>query len=294
MQKKRYERLGARYGTWVVVAVIFLTVVAAVLAALYFFTKRDGSRLTVLAIGDPMVVWSVDTKSNTFIKITIPADVQVDAVGGYGRYSLAALWKLGTIDKKNGTLVSGSLEEVLGISIPWYVDISGGRLLPRSNMPLPLLISWLGTMRSVKPDRTTAIAITPKTALEVQELPDATRIMVMDPARVDALLGTQFEDEAIRREHLSVTVYNTTDMPTLGARVGRMLNRVGVFVVRVGNDRPAIDRCMVSGEPKAVKSVTSRTIAAIFQCALVEKPSETGDLDVRVGTRYQARFLPAK
>ena len=123
-----------------------------------------------------MVVWSQDLQSNKFIKITIPASAQVDAVGGYGRYSLGSLWKLGAIDNKNGTLVSDSLEEALGISIPWYVDVSPGRWLPRTNMPLPLLLSWIWRMRSVKSDRMTEVAITPQAALAV-------RICRMEPAR---------------------------------------------------------------------------------------------------------------
>ena len=301
--KSKHERLGARYWKSMLLVVLCLLIALAAAAFFYVRTRDNLSRLTVLSIGDPMVVWSQDLQSNKFIKITIPASAQVDAVGGYGRYSLEALWKLGAIDsprwssgeagKKNGTLVSDSLEEALGISIPWYVDVSPGRWLPRTNMPLPLLLSWIWRMRSVKSDRMTEVAITPQAALAVQDLPDGTRAQVMDPTRVDALLGTLFEDEAIRRERLSVTVYNTTDMPTLGARVGRMLNRVGVFVVRVGNDSPAIEHCTVSGEAAAVKSITARTIASIFRCITVVKPSEAGDLDVRVGTRYQARFLSA-
>lgn len=291
--KSKHERLGARY--WKLMLLVMLCLFIALAAAAFFYlrTRDNLSRLTVVSIGDPMVVWSQDLRSNKFIQINIPASAQVDAVGGYGRYSLEALWKLGAIDKKNGTLVSDSLEEALGISIPWYLDVSPGRWLPRTNMPLPLLLSWIWRTRSVKPDRTTEVAITPQTALFVQDLPDGTRAAVVDPARVDTLVGTLFEDDVIRREHLSVTVYNTTDMPTLGSRVGRMLNRVGVFVVRVGNDSPTVDRCTVSGEAVAAKSVTARTIASIFRCVTVVKPSEAGDLDVRVGTAYQARFLPS-
>lgn len=313
MQKKRYERLGARYGTLVVMIFVVCAVILGLVVSAYFFTKTDFSRMTVVSIGDPVIVWSQDIQSKRFVTISIPANAEVDAVGGYGRYSLDALWKLGSIDsprwssrladasakrageagKKNGTLVSDSLEEALGISIPWYIDASRGRWLPRTNMPLLLLFSWLWRTRDIRPDQITTISLRPETALAFEDVPDGTKVAVVDPVRVDVLLGSLFEDERIRREHLSVTVYNTTDMPTLGSRVGRMLNHIGVFVVRVGNDSPPVDACTVSGEKAVIQSVTARTMASIFHCQILERSSEAGDLDIRVGTRYQARFLPA-
>ena len=127
--KSKHERLGARYWKSMLLVVLCLLIALAA-AAFLCATWIICPAWTVLSIGDPMVVWSQDLQSNKFIKITIPASAQVDAVGGYGRYSLGSLWKLGAIDNKNGTLVSDSLEEALGISIPWYVDVSPGRWLP--------------------------------------------------------------------------------------------------------------------------------------------------------------------
>lgn len=291
MQKKRYERLGARYGWMVLLVFVLLVLVSGGIVLFSMGAKADVSRLTVLSVGDPMVIWSRDPAGRGFIKITIPAAVQVDAVGGYGRYSLNALWKLGEMDKKSAALVQKSLEEAFGVPIPWYLDTSGQRFLPRTNMPITMLLIWLWNTRSIRPDQMKEIVMNRQTGLMETAQPDGVGVEVLDPDRIDTALGSLFEDEAIRREHLSATVYNTTEMPTLGKRVGRLLNRMGIFVVRVGNDTPRVDQCVVSGEQSVLQSVTARVVAAALDCQLVVKPSDAGDLEIRVGLRYEKRFL---
>ncbi|MBI5619338.1 hypothetical protein HY950_00050 [Candidatus Gottesmanbacteria bacterium] len=311
---KRYERLGQRFGRWV--AVGMLAVLSAFALMVWTALKKPAfPRLTVVAVGDPVVVWSWDRSTNRAVRIAIPAATVIDAVGGYGKYSLEALWRLGGIEKRGGTILAQSLQEALGLPIDGYISpnrpetsvaadtslvpkplqISG---LPfvmfdyRTNISFVTLIRLSLAANRLRPDSVTSINMTKDNALVEEQLPDGTVAQTPDAGRLDMLLGTMFEDARVRGEGLSVSVYNTTEMVSLGSRVGKLLGRIGVFVVRVGNDTSTVDQCSLRGGKKALASATAAVITGILGCGQEEGTPEVADLEVRVGTAYQARFLP--
>lgn len=306
--KKRYERLGQRYGLWVGIVAILSFLVFAVLV-ISFWRKPALGRVTVLAVGDPMVVWSWEKSTGRFVRMTIPSRAVIDAVGGYGTYSLDALWKLGAIDKKGAAVLTESLSETLGIPIPWYIEpVSSSGTSPlrlstvlaylwgraHTNMPIWTLLSlaWAGSW--VRPDRVTEFTISNSNVLVDRSLADGSTVQTVDTLRLDPLLQHTFEDERIRNEHLSVAVYNTTPMPTLGNRAARLVTRIGGLVVRVGNDTPQLDRCMLKGKKEVLQSVTAVVIASLFDCDRQEGSGDIADLELRVGSVWANRFLPQK
>lgn len=311
---KRYERLGLRFGRWVAAGI--LLVLFAIAGIAWMALKKPAfPRLTVVVVGDPMVVWSWDRSVHHAVRITMPAATVIDAVGGYGKYSLEALWRLGDIEKRGGTILVQSLQEALGLPIDGYVGPNGPELSGMADTPLvptpiqilrlPLVI--LGSYRTnispstllylslaamrLRPDNVTTIELA-KDAMVSQQLADGTVVETPDMSRLDVLFGTMFEDAQVRREGLSVAVYNTTDMASLGSRAGKLLGRMGVFVVRVGNDAQPIDQCSVRGSKKALAGATAAVIIEILGCGQEEGTPELADLEVRVGKAYQARFLP--
>lgn len=313
--QKRYERLGLRF--WRRVVAGTLLVFVAIAGVIWMVLKKPAfPRFTVVAVGDPVVVWSWDRSTNRAVRIAIPAATVIDAVGGYGKYSLEALWRLGGIEKRGGTILAQSLQEALGLPIDGYISPNRPEIsvaadtsfvpkplqvsrLPfilfdyRTNIPFVTLIRLSLAASRLRPDSVTSITMAKDNALVEEQLPDGTVAETPDAGRLDVLFGTTFEDARVRGEGLSVSVYNTTDMVSLGSRVGKLLGRIGVFVVRVGNDTSTVDQCRIRGGKKALASTTAAVITGILGCGQEEGTPEVADLEVRVGTAYQARFLPA-
>lgn len=278
------------------------------------------SRQTIVIATDPITVasWNPDTK--VFTTITFPQDVVTEGTHGYGSYSFAAFWRLGQIDKKNGTVLSESMSEALGLPVEWYIGpatgaiptvkngldaakrtFSLGNLLSflgghfRTNIPLRSFLSLSWVLTATKPDRVDTFDFTGNPTLVAQDvtLPDGSHQMVLDTNRLDAQMKNIFEDDRIRQESISVAVYNTTDLSSLGTRVARLLGHVGVNVIFVGNDSPKVDACSVRGSEAATRSWSARVIVAILGCA-VSSTTEPGraDLILHIGGSYAKRFAP--
>ncbi len=291
--------------------------------AIFFFggSAKESTSTAVVLMSDPVVVVFWNKTSGTVTHILLPADTVIDGVGGYGKYSLEGLWKLGAIDKKEGTILSESVEELLGIPVSWYV---GGRhrallqtknssslakeafALPAllsffsgaytSNMPYFSIFSLSWTFSHIRPDSVRTIDLLQGDVLIEQGLPDGSTRRLVDKERLDRKIGSLLEDEAIRKEGISVAVYNTTQSPFLGTQAARLLEHMGVRVVEVGNDSPQVDRCTLWGGKKVLRSATGVFIRHVYDCLAVEGEDANGqrraDLIVRLGSRYQARFLP--
>jgi hypothetical protein len=242
-----------------------------------------------------------------------------DGTHGYGTYSLAAFWRLGEIDKKDGTVLSESMSEALGIPVDGYIGPKTGEFSKatdaltaakstfsfrnvfgflggvfRTNIPFAKFISLAWRLNFSRPDRVNTYDFTKNSeAVSVESvLPDSSTVQILDPQRMDAQLNSVFEDETVRRESVTVAVYNTTNMLSLGERVGRLLTNLGVSVVTVGNDTPEVDACVMQGSDKALKSKSAQVIVAVLGCKPVVGETTRADLIIRIGKIYAKRFLP--
>jgi hypothetical protein len=271
-------------------------------------------RTTVVVALEPVVVVSWDDRTASLALITIPEETVVEALFGYGRYSLRGLWELGKIDAKEGLVLSESVGEALGIPVPYYVGplkatgenafervrdvFSFSRTLgivagtTRTNLPLRV---WFGFMRHIallRPDRVTTIELSHARGIAQTTAPDGSTRLELDPSQVDVLIGDVFEDEAIRREALPVAVYNTTEVATLGTRAARLLSTMGFVVVAVDNAQPQKDACEAYVRAGMEKSASVVLIRELFDCTIIsQKERMRADIMVYVGSSYASRFL---
>lgn len=295
-------------------------VLAVVFFALFGRPASPYGRQTIVVVGSPMVVLSWNSQDGTATMVTLPSDVAAEGTHGYGMYSLEAFWRLGQIDKKDGTVLSESLSETLGVPVPWYIGAKNGvsthdastpdivkqtfslqsvtdflRGAYRTNMPFSQFVRFAWLFTAAKPQRvlTFDYRSQPDFIAEQVTLPDGSMQWVLDPARLDVRLAHVFEDERIRRESVTVAVLNTTSMPSLGSRAARFLTNIGVSVVSVGNDTPEADVCTIAGSQAARVSVSAKVIASVFGCIEdAVTPSDRADLTVRIGKSYTKRFIP--
>ncbi len=290
---------------------IFFFLLSALGIFVWFGNARGGDWAGVVMVADPVSVLSWDKRSATFTLVTMPTDAVVESSHGYGFYPVESLWNLGAIEGKVGTVLAQSLEETLGLPVRWYIGGKRHTLLtskPKevfslngffaflrgsfaTNMPPSLFWQLAWAITRSRPDSIRTIDLS--STLVTQMLADGSQSRATDANNIDVVVGSSFEDDEIRKESIAVAVYNTTESPALGTRVGRLLSHLGMRVVAVANDTPEVNRCTVSGKKKDLESLTAKRITLVYDCLLI--PSvEAGraDIVVRVGKTYQARFLP--
>ena len=292
---------------------IFIVLVILAIGVWIFFPrpKNPLGRETYVLVSDPMIVASWSPADRILTLISFPSDIAAEGTHGYGTYSLSAFWRLGEIDKKDGTVLSESLSEALGVPIDGYIGSKTGKNISqsvfsiknifwflrgvyRTNISFRTFIRLAWSLDMSRPNRVKLYDFTQNPAEVAQDsvLADGSTVRILDPQRLDAQLNTIFEDEAVRRESVTVAVYNTTGMPSLGNRIGRLLTNLGVSVVTVGNDTPEVDICTVSGNDKALKSKSADVIGAVLGCKPVVGETTRADLIIRIGKTYEKRFLP--
>ncbi|OGG35785.1 hypothetical protein A2363_03620 [Candidatus Gottesmanbacteria bacterium RIFOXYB1_FULL_47_11] len=295
---------------------------AGILLVWIFFPGQSSvyGRETIILAANPMTVFSWDNRTRNLLLVSFPADMTAEGTHGYGTYSLEAFWRLGEIDKKDGTVLSESVSEALGIPVRLFIGpktgmfsagqdpftlvkqtfsfsnlwaYAAGRL--RTNIHPRAFLSYIWLMSVTKPGRVDTFDFTrrPADIAREVELPDGSRQWVVDAALVDNAVKMTFEDDRVRQELVSVAVYNTTQIPSLGTRVARLLGHIGVGVVSVGNDAPEVSDCSLTGTLETLKTMSARVITDVLGCTQKEA-SETGraDLVVRIGSSYAKRFLP--
>lgn len=288
--------------------------------SLFFFHQRPElySRINVLIVGDAVVLASWDTNRGDLTLTSFPKDGYIQAIGGYGDYSLESLWKLGFIEKKP-TLLSYSIEEAIAVPVPYFLGIANegisstaldtetivrqffsyqqllsilGRKV-HTNIPLFLYIDLIRLTSRISKDRIYEISLDADAVLQLEELPDGSQRKLIDINKLDLLTEHRFEDERFRREAKSVAIYNTTPTPFLGTRVARLLGSAGAVVITVGNETGDRDACLLKGSKESLKSFTGRFIESHFGCEQEEQADTRADLVVLLGRTYEKRFMPA-
>ncbi len=289
----------------------FFPIGAFFLAA--WLLSRLPARLTILLVGEPMVIWSFRQGDEAATALALPTETTIDAVYGYGSYSLSALWKLGSIEKLGGDLLRLSVSEAVGLPISWYIGPKIGDI-PTFGNPREAVDRYLTSRsllhflwRNYETNLSSRAFLTAQKASgsELRSLAIAAVIppesegdretfqLRVDREAIDGVIGHEFEDPDVRAEGLSVAVYNTTSIPGLAERAARTLSHLGAVVVTVGNDPTALERCSATGTKASLTSKTARLIRDTFRCQEVrgEHP-ERADIVLRVGQGYARTFEP--
>ena len=276
--------------------------------ALYIFMVPQRYLAFVIAAEPAMTLVILKPKGQKIVTFSLPGDTYIEGVGGYGKYSLSALWKLGTIDKRGGALVSESLSETLGAPITRYISGERGIDLFRwrnvgtfltgqytTNMTLSEFIGVVKRLSDSRPGEIEEIDLAKTTLFEKKILPDGTGILEVDLGRIDPIVRGAFENEEIRGEAKRIAVVNTTEIPGLGSGVAKTLSHIGTVVVSVSNSTEAIDRCVIEVSEEARKTKTVAFIHSYYHCEIkIEALSDRADIRVLVGKGYAARFEKLK
>jgi len=274
------------------------------------------SRYSVVVDASPVEVWSLDPVAGTMVVLTIPSDTTIETLYGYGMYTLDALWKLGNIENKAGTIVADSLSDALGLSIPWYIapssqDIQwtstdnnyGSSLFSyanvtkklfgqyRTNMPFGVWMAFVNAVSGARVEQKHVLSFGHDQIAYQEDLPDGSTRFVLDRTRIDYYLNSVFTSEAFRKENVSVTLFNTSDVPLIGNRAARFLANEGIMVASIGNDPVQTKTCVMRGQTAALASKTAIEVARLFRCTREKISAEDrSDLMVYLGTDFAEKY----
>lgn len=299
---------------------IWVSVGLSGIVALLFWSGlsvwRFSHRVTVAFIGRPVSILSFDPENQDVTIILLSPDHGAQAVNGYGIYTLSSLWSLGTLEKKEGKILTESLSEAVGLPISSYVGPTSDVLADSPN-PLELFTSYTvmqrvlsGTfqtdaslmtlllftraLRSVVAQNIRLVDLTSAAVTRNESLPDESVRMVLDEGKIDAKLAHIFESSRMRSEDIRLSVVNTTSVSGLAQRAARTMGNLGMIVTSIENDEPPIDECLIITKSVYTKAYTIRRLAILFDCAIRQvNELERVEAQVRIGNTYARKFSPS-
>ncbi len=270
-------------------------------------------RQTIVIAGNPFRIVSFSGGLDHATILTVPPDTTVPAVMGYGQYRLEAIEELDRIDQRGGTLIMQSTANAFGVPVLWYAAsettedeplealrsvFSWGsvpaRIMGRIRTTVPL-VRWISMVSAVQSMSADAVETSDASrALTETELPDGSRIRKLDENRFDYATNQAFIDTEIRTEGMSVAVYNTTGVPGVGERAARIMSRIGLQPVYVGNSPEKAKRCRVRATAANLKSNSAIFLREYFRCDGVTRDTgeadTVADLIIELGTDYSGLY----
>lgn len=300
--------------------ILISLVIGIILAGIVAWVRTPTSpvRNSIVLVGSPTVIVSWEVKRSQYVIITVPSDAQIEALHGYGSYSVESLWKLDTLEKRHGALFLPSLVENFAVPIEWYSihhesvgetheaivqfvlsELSFPSLVQSvfshssSLSPVDLIRVWRAT-RAIDASTTQVLDFRSTPIGATVTRPDGSSAIQFDPQQYDGIVGDLLENVPIRQESIRLAINNTTAMSGIGSRVARVIEHLGGYVVSVGNDESPYDGvCELKGSKERLLSLTSMVIQSLYGCRAVETTeSMRGDLMLRLGTLFEKRYQP--
>lgn len=300
--------------------ILYILILVGLIMSIIWWIARSPlppGRLTIITLGDPLETISYDTTRDSWTIINMTKDAHISGIFGLGEYRLDALWELGKSESTPSALLRESLAEEFGVSIPYYIApqndsfsswshpishtksvITLTNLLPflrkqlDSNISPTLYLQLWWRLRSMELNKVERYILREDSGLVLQKAPDNATFLRFDRRAFDTRTTDAFEELIVRQEAKRIVVFNTTKQPAIGARVGRMISKLGANVVAVGNDTEITGKpCMITGTAEELTSHTAARIVALFGCEKNESEEQgQGDLVVRVGEEFAQRF----
>lgn len=311
----RFDRNFRRRRPMILGGSIAVAVIIAAAVMIRHILAPAPYRQAVFVAGKNPSIVSFSPAGPEITVLSIPKNLVIKAARGYGMYSIEALMTLDELDKQKGRLVTESVADAFGIPVIGMVRSTADRLkeAPReylartfspdaligsyraaesASVPFVRLVAFALSVRRLPPNGLTVVAADP--AIFSETLPDGSSADTLDEAKLDFILGTSFIDADIRSESVALALYNAANVPLVGTRTSRMLSRIGIQLVSVGNAPSPHQECRIWGSRKALLSVTGRFVRDYFSCVETQPGSvgaETGaDLIVELGQQYAERF----
>lgn len=241
--------------------------------------------INLLVRTDHVSLLSYNPKEEKITIINMPDNLFLNVPYGFGKWQLRAIYGLGQTQEDMGGnfLLKDTLTSFFAVPIDGFLDFSS--LQPaksasdiveilRSNPFSGLnLLSSLKTdltlwellrlkigLSNVRFDKVKELDLTKIGALERENLPDGTQVLMTDPIKLDSVLSSYFMDPVIVSEGKTIAVFNATNKAQLAEKWARLITNLGGNVIITGNAMARLKKTRVWGE----KSLTLQRIRQIF------------------------------
>lgn len=195
-----------------------------------FFTF-DSARTVVVTSRNPgqsdgvVLAYFAPQVQKTFVFI-VDGSEQVEALGGYGAYSIQSLYSLLVLDKRDNHFIRGAFSHALGVPVDAVVAVEKLTTSDLESQNLTMLLQ-------------SQLFSSPTSLKERLELLTTARVFQTNETRLvkkTSLLQTitayPLIDEATARA-CEVAVVNTTKIPNLASGISQLLELSGAVVVRI-------------------------------------------------------------
>ncbi|MBI4058361.1 hypothetical protein HY408_01205 [Candidatus Gottesmanbacteria bacterium] len=248
--------------------------------------------------------------------VSLPSDAYINVPYGYGKYRIAAVKKLGKLDKKP-ELLKDAAEDLFSLPVDGWVDSGDVQITPESSNPELVLtlknyfLSSLVPFTEVQSNLSSldrlqvALALwgiksekislfnfsVDSSIMQKSRLPDETEINTVSPEMLYLLLTQEFEDADIRKQGLRVEVNNTTTIPKIGEKFARIVSQVGGNVIGVNNRLKNETRCTVEAPESYQKEKLVLFLTQKIGCTLTRSTGvHSADITIFVGASYAERW----
>lgn len=302
-------RLRSRYVSLIAVISVLITLVIFLTGFSLRVLKDVPFRQAFVVTTNPTRIISWDRQRTAMQIVSIPKDILLDGAFGYGQYSLTALEALDVLDHKDGLLLVQSLAQAVGVPISGAIFVDSTELETSALDSLKKIFSWrsiggrvfgrIGTTISVSDwihivlilhalgtDDVEVLDLTSATT-EVSRA-DGVMVRILDPQKVDFILGNSLHDAKIRDENKTITIINTTSIVGIGSNIARILSRFGIQVVSVGNESQQIVQCELETDKYTKLTKTYQFLKSYLGCEEKLSSGESGvsDITLRIGSSY--------
>jgi len=302
----------ARLRTRYVSLISFLLVLISLILFLIGFSLRVLKdvpfRQAFVVTTNPMRIISWDRQRTAMQIVSIPKDILIDGAFGYGQYSLTALEALDVLDHKDGVLLVQSLAQAVGVPISGAIFVDSTESEASALDSLKKIFSWRSIAGRVFGRIGSTISVSDWIHIvlilhalgtndaEVIDLSSATSdvvradgmvIRILDPQKVDFILGNSLHDANIRSENKTITIINTTSIVGIGSSIARIISRFGIQVVSVGNESLKVVQCELETDKSTKLTKTYQFLKSYLGCEeklLSGEDSGVSDITLRIGS----------
>lgn len=239
---------------------------------------RGVGRFTLIGLENGVLIESLDPVNGWGVRMILPDELEVETVGGRGRWKAGNLRRGG--DKFGTRWAADSVADYLGV----------GYIAVRGEMTAWDWISWWWLGRTVKWQE---IDLERRGWVEEAVAVDGEKLVKLGP-EWPGEARTWFVSSELAQEALSVTVVNTTDISGLGTHAARALESAGIRVGMIKSDTEAIaDKCVVRASEENLKSRGVAWIVGTHGCRteLVGEGSQAAETLVFFGREYEKWWL---
>jgi len=306
-----------RRNLWVFLGIAAISILVIAAGLVFFIHPAIPTRIGVVIVGNPTIVFSYDPRRNIAVAVGIPSDISVDAVRGYGTYPIASVWKLDRMDNRKGVLFEETVEETIGIPIRFFIDPLSKKpkegesietqiqnvlsfpsciqmlIQKRTNIAPWLLFTLSQAVSHMGPTDMMVFDLTNHPVFVEIILSDGTMVKKIDSEKLTLLLGTHAEDAEIRKENLRIAVSNSTESIGLAQKLARILEEAGFHIITLSNEeniRPT--RCVIRAKQGMEETHTIKTLQWLYGCLFEEAEDELqSDIHFLIGSDFEKRFI---